>query len=76
MVNEGNNYLLRLTKDVSFLNKATLRSKLQTIPQNSTVTIDGTQSHWIDVDIKETIEDFMQEGKAKNIQVDLKHITI
>ena len=76
MVSEGNNYLLRLTKDVSFLNKATLRSKLQTIPQNSTVTIDGTQSHFVDADIKETIEDFMQAGKVKNIQVDLKHISI
>jgi MFS superfamily sulfate permease-like transporter len=76
MVNDGNNYLLRLTKDVSFLNKATLRSKLQAIPHDSTVTIDGTQSHWIDVDIKETIEDFIHEGRAKNIQVDLKHISI
>ena len=76
MVSEGNNYLLRLTKDVSFLNKATLRSKLQIIPQNSTVTIDGTQSHFVDADIKETIEDFMQAGKVKNIQVDLKHISI
>ncbi len=74
IVNEGNNYLLRLTKDVSFLNKATLRNRLQTIPRDSTVTIDGSQSHFIDADIKETIEDFMQEGKVKNIQVDLKKI--
>lgn len=76
VVNEGSNFLLKLTKDVSFLHKATLRSKLQAIPNNSTVTIDGTQSHFIDNDIKETIEDFMHEGLAKNISVDLKHITL
>jgi MFS superfamily sulfate permease-like transporter len=76
VVNEGGNFLLKLTKDVSFLHKATLRSKFQAIPNDSTVTIDGTQSHFIDADIKETIEDFMHEGRAKNISVDLKHITL
>ena len=76
IVNEGNNYLIRLTKDVNFLNKATLRNKLQSIPHHSTVMIDGSQSHFIDADIKETIEDFMMEGKSKNIQVDLKKISV
>ncbi len=76
MVNQGDNYLLQLTKDVSFLNKATLRNKLQTIPQNATVTIDGTHAHFMDADIKETIEDFVKEGRVKNIQVDLKRIFI
>jgi MFS superfamily sulfate permease-like transporter len=76
MVSEGNNYLLKLTKDVSFLNKANLRSKLQSIPGNSEVLIDGSQSHFIDADIKETIEDFIKEGTAKNIKVDLKKISI
>lgn len=76
LVNQGNNYLLKMVKDVSFLNKANLRSKFQTIPPNSTVTIDGTHSNFIDADIKETIEDFIKEGAAKNIQVDLKRISI
>ena len=76
MVNQGSNYLLRMTKDVTFLNKANLRSKLQAIPPGSTVTIDGTQSNFIDADIKETIEDFMKEGVAKNIQIELKNVSI
>ncbi len=75
IVNEGDNYLLKLTRDVSFLNKGTLRSKLQTIPANSQVVIDGTQSNFIDSDIKETIKDFILEGKTKNIQVSLKKIS-
>jgi len=74
MVNEGSNYLLRLTKDVSFLNKATLRTAFHKIPSHSTVVIDGTQSNFIDNDIKDTIEDFIETSRGKNIQVELKHI--
>jgi len=76
MVSEGKNYLIRLTKDVSFLNKATLRSKLQGIPNDTSVLIDATQAHFIDNDIRETIEDFMEEAKTKNIQVDLKNVSL
>jgi anti-anti-sigma regulatory factor len=76
MVNDGSSYLLKLTKDVSFLNKANLRSKLQSIPEQSEVVIDGSQSHFIDSDIKETIEDFIKAGMAKNITVDLKKVSI
>ena len=76
MVSQGNSYLLKLTKDVSFLNKAHLRSKLQSIPNNSEVVIDGSQSHFIDHDIKETIEDFIKAGVTKNITVDLKKNSI
>jgi MFS superfamily sulfate permease-like transporter len=76
LVHDGNNYLLKLTKDVSFLNKGVLRNKLQTIPGNSQVIIDGRQSNFIDSDIRETIEDFILEGKTKNIQISLKNISI
>jgi MFS superfamily sulfate permease-like transporter len=76
MVNEGNSYLMQLTKDVSFLNKATLRDHFLLIPKNSRVVIDGTHSHFMDNDIKETIEDFIETSKAKNIQVQLKHLHV
>ena len=76
MVHHGDSYLLKFTKDVSFLNKANLRSKLQAIPNNSKVEIDGSQSPFIDNDIKETIEDFIKAGMTKNITVDLKRISI
>ncbi len=76
MVNDKNNYLLTLSRSVSFLNKATLRHKLQTIPNDSQVVIDGSQSQFIDSDIRETLEDFIKEGTSKNIQVDLKKISL
>lgn len=76
LVNEGNQFLLRLTKDVSFLNKATLRDVFIHIPSNSTITIDGSMSHFIDHDVRETIGDFIETSKTKNIQVHLKHIEL
>ena len=75
MVSEGKNYLIRLTKDVSFLNKATLRKNLRAIPNDTSVVIDATQANFIDNDIYETIEDFIDGAKAKNIHVDLKNIS-
>jgi MFS superfamily sulfate permease-like transporter len=76
MVAEGQNYLLKLTKDVSFLNKSTIRSKFQKIPNNSTVMIDGSAAHFVDQDIKEAIRDFIETSKSKQIEVELKHIVI
>ncbi|MBK5277360.1 MAG: SulP family inorganic anion transporter [Bacteroidia bacterium] len=76
LVSNGSNYLLRFTRDISFLNKANLRNKLLSIPENSEVIIDGSQTNFIDADIKETIEDFIKEGSARNIKVDLKKIFI
>lgn len=75
MVSDGSNYLLKLTRNVSFLNKSVLRSKLQIIPNNSQVIIDASQSHFIDSDIREMIDDFVLEGKTKSINVSLKKIT-
>src|SRR5688572_10257942 len=43
-VNEDKNYLIRLNKDVSFLNKALLRKTFKNIPDGSKVIIDGSRS--------------------------------
>ncbi|MEI9919485.1 MAG: SulP family inorganic anion transporter [Bacteroidota bacterium] len=76
MVGDGKNYLLKFTKSVSFLNKSTIRSKFQLIPNNSTLTIDGSEAQFVDQDIKEAIRDFMETSKAKKIAVELKHLAI
>lgn len=76
MVGDGQNYLLKFTKNVSFLNKSTIRSKFQLIPSNSTVLIDGTEAHFVDQDIKEAIRDFIETSKSRKIEVELKHIAI
>lgn len=70
-VKEGDRYLVRLTKDVSFLNKALLRNTLREIPDNSHVIIDGARSTFIDNDIIETIQDFQQSALSRNISIEL-----
>jgi MFS superfamily sulfate permease-like transporter len=72
IVKHGENYLLRLNKDVTFLNKAMLRSTFERIPDGSSLVIDGGSSQFIDRDIVETIEDFILNAPSRNIQVEIK----
>lgn len=71
-VNDKNNYLVRLNKDVSFLNKALLRRTFREIPDDSYVIIDGSRSAFIDSDIMETIEDFQKSAGSRRITVEMK----
>jgi MFS superfamily sulfate permease-like transporter len=66
------NYLIRLTGDVTFLNKALLRQTLREIPNGSKVVIDGTRPSFIDQDIAETIADFCDAASNRQIKVELK----
>jgi len=72
VVNDNNKYLFRLRKDVSFLNKAVIKQKLEQVPSDSYVIIDAARADFIDRDVVETIEDFMIHAPLKNIAVELK----
>ncbi len=72
VVNDKNNYLFRLRKDVSFLNKPIIKRKLEEIPENSYVLIDATRADFIDKDIIEVIDDFMIHAHLNNVTVELK----
>lgn len=74
LTRDGKNYLLRLQKDVSFLNKAPLRNILETIEDDSYLVIDGTRATFIDHDIMETLEDFLKAASDNNIRVELKNM--
>lgn len=72
IVNDNNNFLIRLRKDVSILNKRGIKAKLDAVPDNSNVLIDATRADFIDKDIVDMIEDFSRDAHKRNIQVDLK----
>lgn len=74
LTRDGNNYLLRLQKDVSFLNKALLRDCLSRIEEDGYVIIDATRAQFIDHDILETIEDFVSAAQEDRITVELKNL--
>jgi MFS superfamily sulfate permease-like transporter len=72
IVNDNNNYLIRLRKDVSILNKRGIKSKLDAVPENSSVLIDATRADFIDRDIVEMITAFTREAHKKNVRVEFK----
>jgi MFS superfamily sulfate permease-like transporter len=60
---------LQLNKDVSFLNKALLRSLLHKVEKNSTLVIDASKAQFIDHDIQETLVNFLKTAVDDNITV-------
>ena len=66
------NYLLKLHKDVSFLNKASLKSRLAMIPDNSTVIINAYKAKFIDQDIRDVLNDFIESAYDRNINLEIE----
>lgn len=66
---EGDIIKIRLSEEVSFLNKAAIRETLDHIPGNSKVVIDASHTDYIDFDVLELIKEF------RDIKAPLKHIS-
>ncbi|HEV7334021.1 MAG TPA: solute carrier family 23 protein [Flavisolibacter sp.] len=63
---------IRLSEEVSFLNKASIKLTLEHLPENSTVLIDATATHYIDFDVLELIKEFKDvRAPLKNIKCEL-----
>jgi len=73
LVNDGDMYLLKFNKDMSFVNKAELKAALSHIPDNARLYIDGTRAMFIDHDIYDIINDFQSSASLRGIQVELKN---
>lgn len=67
---EGDLINIRLSEEVSFLNKAAIRETLDHIPGNSKVVIDASGTQYIDFDVLELIKEF------RDIKVPLKEIKL
>jgi len=76
LTSHGTSYLLRLNKDVTFLNKAYLRKLLASIADGAHVTIDGKRATFVDQDILETIGDFLQEAPDRRIAVTVEELEL
>ena len=74
VVEEDGAYLVRFAKDVSFLNKNKLKTVLSQIPNGSEVVIDGTQATFIDHDIYEVLEDFLQSALHRELTVSSRNV--
>lgn len=71
-MHENETMRLELPNQVSFLNKASIKDTLWSVPQNSKVVIDATYSDFIDNDVLEIINDFKTTvSKDKNIKLNI-----
>lgn len=73
ITNENNHstHHLVLAQEVSFFNKASIIKALDTIPANSTVIIDCSNSKSIAYDVAEYLRDYKVNAQDKNINVEL-----
>ncbi len=62
-------YFIKLSQNVTFLNKGKIMSALQTIPNGAKVYIDGKNAVFIDKDILEVISEFKKSSTNRNIEV-------
>jgi len=76
LTQHGPHYLLRLHKDVSFLNKALLRKYLGEVADDSDLRIDGAKAQFIDLDILETIADFLLAAPDRGISVEIQGFSV
>lgn len=67
-------WLIKLHTHVTFLNKANLRRILDDVPVDTTLTIDGTESKFIDYDILEIISEFDNKARERKINLRLMGI--
>lgn len=71
----ANTIYIKLSEEVTFLNKASIRKTLDTVPENSKLVIDGSNSENIDYDVLESIQDFKKHTAGlKNIVVETINI--
>ncbi len=72
--NDGENFLIKLNTNITFLNKVNLQRSLDQIPENSRLIIDGSECNFIDYDILEIISEYANKAKDRNIDLTLKGI--
>jgi MFS superfamily sulfate permease-like transporter len=69
------NFLVKLQKDVSFLNKAPLMKELAQIPSGSKVVLNASKAKFIDHDIQEVLNDFIASAHSKDISITIEGYT-
>ncbi len=70
LVREGDNFLMRFSKDMSFVNKSALKRVLRGLPDNAFLIVDGTKSLYVDGDIYETMTEFETAASFRGIKIE------
>lgn len=73
-INGQMNVFMKLSQNVTFINKGKFIDVFKTVPPNAVVYIDGGRSVFIDKDVLEIINSFKKSAHLKNIEVHLEEI--
>jgi MFS superfamily sulfate permease-like transporter len=68
---EDKTTIIRLSEQVTFLNKANILRTLDQLPNHSKVIIDASDSRYIDYDVYEIIINFKTEAERKDIELEI-----
>lgn len=74
VVRHDDDFLLKLSRDVSFINKIKLAQVLRSVPDGASILIDGSAALYIDSDIRELIRDFQESALHRDIKVQTKNV--
>lgn len=74
LVQDGQNYLIRLNKDLTFVNKQELKARLREIPDGARLVIDGVRAHYVDHDAVEVIREFCQSAPTRGIDTQCRRV--
>lgn len=72
VMEKGMVFHMELAEEVSFLNKGSIIHQFRKIPPNSTVIIDCSSSKYIDKDVQEIINNFLENAKTKDISIEMR----
>jgi len=73
-VRDKKNVLIKLNKDIYFINKSQIKEILLGLEDGDDVFIDGTKAKFIDHDIFSILCEFKKNAKLRDIEVDFKNI--
>ncbi|MCA9549722.1 MAG: SulP family inorganic anion transporter [Myxococcales bacterium] len=74
MAQEGEQVVLRINKDVSFIHVPALMNVLRGLPDGTRLKIDATGAEFIDFDIREKLQDFVESAPLRGIEVELEGV--
>ena len=69
-------FFVKLSHQITFINKGKIMQLLHSIPQGAKVYLDGGQTTFIDKDIIEVINEFKKSGKFNGIEIDTEGIAV
>jgi MFS superfamily sulfate permease-like transporter len=70
VTSDGNNYLIKFVKDVTFTNKSNLKTQLYKIPSGANLVVDCSRHVFIDHDIIDLLYEFTISASKKRINLE------